>query len=261
MGPRQALPGPVLGLVQRSPARPARHQLEQRRGHLHAHRSGPGGEPVHRDVRAPDRRHRRLPARHRGGAAPHHVDRPRDHGLRHPDLGDARLRRRHRAGRGLRGRTAPVPLRRVRARGAGIRSLALPHHPPRGGPELRRHRGRRPPAARQPRRRLPGELRDGRTGPGAEPAPDLLRARAPQRPRTGARHPGPEVPGPGRGLRGDGVDLRSAGLRPVRQRRRPGRRRTGRPRGPRGVDRPGRLLQPDRQPGAGTRDAGLPAGV
>ena len=35
-----------------------------------------------------------------------HLGRPRDHRLRHRDLGDAGVRRRHRAGRGLRGRTA-----------------------------------------------------------------------------------------------------------------------------------------------------------
>lgn len=261
MGAGPALPGPVLGLVQRGPARPARHQLGQRRRHLHAHRARPGGEPVHRDVRPPHRHRGRLPPRRRGGAAAHDVDRPRHHRVRHPDLGDAGLRRRHRARGGPRGRTRLVPLRRVRPRRTGNRAVARPHHPPGRRAELRRHRRRRPPTARRSHRRLPRELRDGRAGTGAEPAPDLLRARAAQRPRAGTRHPGPEVPRPGRSLRRHGVDLRPPGLRPVRQRRGPGRRRTGRTGRPRGVDRPGRHLQPDRQPAAGPRDAGSPTGV
>lgn len=223
MGPGPALPGAVRRLVQRRPARTARDELDQRRRHLHPDRPRARREPVGGHLRAADRRGRGLRPRHARGPAPHDLDRPCHHRLRHGDLGDAGLRRRDRAGRGPRRSTEAVPLRRVHPGGAGARAVARPHHPARRRVELRRRRRRRPPTALQSRRGLPRELRDGRCRQGSRPTPGLLRPCAAQRSRPGARDPRPEVPLARRCVRRHGVDLRSSGVRPVRQRLRAGR--------------------------------------
>lgn len=201
----------------------ARRELDQRRRHLHPHRTRPRRQPVGGHVRPAHRRRRGLRPGHARGAAPHHLDRPRGHRLRHGDLRDAGLRGRDRPGGGLRGRSRAVPLRRVRRAGAGHRPVARPHHAARRRPELRRRRRRGPPAAHQSHRGLPRELRDRRAGAGAESAPDLLHPCPAQRSRPGAGDAGPEVPLARGCLRRHGVDLRSPGVRPVRQRLRAGR--------------------------------------
>ncbi|WP_231637227.1 ABC transporter permease subunit [Microbacterium sp. No. 7] len=115
MGARPPVRRAVLGLVHRHPAGRPRQQLVQRRERVGAARLARRHQPVGRGPRPRHRRRLRVRVRRAGRGLPDDVDRPVDHGVHDVHLGDAVVRRRHRARRRLRGGARLVPLGRIRA--------------------------------------------------------------------------------------------------------------------------------------------------